>query len=222
MHRVHATVRSAFATAKRRRLISINPAIDIDLPSARRPKVKPWEPAELGKFLDAIAADEMGPLFETVAATGCRRGEVAGMRWDDVDLETRDLDGSPAARRAVPRPGDAVPSLRRGRTRVRRSGRPRRSRARTGSIELDGGVVGVLLAHRLRQDAEKATWGDLYVDHGLVFAQADGSPIPPNSITKRFADLVDGTRSSGSPRPHAAPRPGQPDAGRRRPDGGRQ
>ncbi|MCU1690868.1 MAG: integrase family protein [Jatrophihabitantaceae bacterium] len=87
VRRVHATVRSA--TAKRRRLITVNPAIDIELPQARVPEVMPWEAAELGTFLDAIAADELGPLFETVAATGCRRGEVAGMRWADVDLEAR-------------------------------------------------------------------------------------------------------------------------------------
>ena len=32
-------------------------------------------------------------------------------------------------------------------------------------------VVGVLLAHRLRQDAERTEWGSLYRDHGLVFAR---------------------------------------------------
>jgi len=41
VRRVHATVRSAFATAKRRRLIAFNPAIDVELPSASHPKVTP-------------------------------------------------------------------------------------------------------------------------------------------------------------------------------------
>src|SRR5437773_7493086 len=27
-------------------------------------------------------------------------------------------------------------------------------------------------------------------DHGLVFAKEDGTPIPPEYVTKRFADLV--------------------------------
>lgn len=28
----------------------------------------------------------MGALFELIAATGLRRGEAVGLRWDDVDL----------------------------------------------------------------------------------------------------------------------------------------
>jgi integrase len=58
-------------------------------------------------------------------------------------------------------------------------------------IELDDGIVGVLLAHRLRQDVEKATWGDGYVDHGLVFAQPFGGPIPTQQLTQRFGELAE-------------------------------
>lgn len=78
VRRVHATLSSAMATAKRRRLISYNPATDVDLPSAPRPRVHPWEPAELGSFLDLVASDPFGPIYEVIAATGLRRGEAAG------------------------------------------------------------------------------------------------------------------------------------------------
>lgn len=189
VRRVHATVRSAFATAKRRRLISFNPAIDVELPSASRPKVKPWEPVELGKFLDSIAPDDFGALFETVAATGCRRGEVAGMRWADLDLEDRTWT---VRQQLVALYGDQA-------TLCPHCGRPHKgatfgpTKTKSGdarAIELDSGVVGVLLAHRLHQDAEKATWGDAYVDHGLVFAQPDGNPIPTQQLTQRFTELT--------------------------------
>ena len=53
-------------------------------------------------------------------------------------------------------------------------------------VELDGGTVGVLLAHRLTQDAERQEWGIDYVDHGLVFAREDGNPLPLDHVTKRF------------------------------------
>src|ERR1700712_400452 len=46
------------------------------------------------------------------------------------------------------------------------------------------------MAHRLQQDAERATWGAVYSDHGLVFAREDGTPIAPERVTKRFAQLV--------------------------------
>ncbi len=78
---------SGFNSAERRRLIPYNPATDVELPNAQRPKVRPWEPGELGTFLDYVLADEFGPIFEAIAATGLRRGEAVGLRWSDVDLD---------------------------------------------------------------------------------------------------------------------------------------
>lgn len=60
VRRIHATLRSALATAKRRRLITHNAAVDVELPRASRPKVRPWEPEELGAFLDHAAGDRLG------------------------------------------------------------------------------------------------------------------------------------------------------------------
>ena len=44
------------------------------------------EAAELGKFLDHVASDRLGPPFELAAMTGLRGGELLGLRWADVDL----------------------------------------------------------------------------------------------------------------------------------------
>jgi hypothetical protein len=42
------------------------------------------------------------------------------------------------------------------------------------TVDLDGHTVGALMEHRLAQDAERAAWGEAYVDHGLVFCREDG------------------------------------------------
>ncbi|MBH0120566.1 Arm DNA-binding domain-containing protein, partial [Rhodococcus sp. CX] len=86
VRRVHATLRSALTSAKRKHLVGHNAAENLELPRAVRPKVVPWEPEELGKFLDHAATDRLGALYEVMAMTGLRRGEAAGLRWDDVDL----------------------------------------------------------------------------------------------------------------------------------------
>jgi len=57
-------------------------------------------------------------------------------------------------------------------------------------IDLDTGTVGALLAHRLRQDAERAEWGEAYADHGLVFAREDGAPLRPEYATRHFQRLA--------------------------------
>ena len=87
VRRVHATLRSALTDAVRDELIDYNAAQNAIVPSRPRPRVNPWEPEELGAFLDHVAADPLGPVFELIANTGLRRGEAAGLRWSDVNLE---------------------------------------------------------------------------------------------------------------------------------------
>jgi integrase len=66
-------------------------------------------------------------------------------------------------------------------------------------VELDGSTVGVLLAHRLAQDAERTTWGAAYRDHDLVVAREDGNPLPLDMVTKRFPGVVCGSRAPSGP-----------------------
>lgn len=91
VRRIHATFRSALNDAVRRRMIRYNPAALAELEPSRRPKVRPWEPEELGAFLDFAAGHRLGVLLEVLAMTGLRRGEIVGLRWGDVDLERRVL-----------------------------------------------------------------------------------------------------------------------------------
>lgn len=191
VRRVHATLRSALTSAVRQQLVAVNVSANVDLPTAPRPKVRPWEPGELGKFLDHAVTDErLGPLFEVVAATGLRRGEAAGLRWPDVDL----VAGVLTVRQQliqVNRPEELLPpcpycgekhkGLMFGPVKTA-SGEDRR-------VELDAATVGVLLAHQLRQQTDRDEWGVAYVDHALVFARENGDPLALDAITKRFTQL---------------------------------
>jgi integrase len=175
VRRVHAVLRSALSSAKRARLVSFNAAEDVDLPTAPRPKVHPWEAAELAAFLDHSAGHRLGVLYEVLAFTGLRRGEVAALRWSDVDLE----HGVITVRTQLVQVGhgvvEAVPKT--------RAGEHRR-------FDIGGRVIGALLAHRIAQDAERTSWGSGYTDRGRVFAREDGSDLHPETITKTFARLI--------------------------------
>jgi integrase len=190
IRRVHSTLRSALSTATRKRLIPYNPARDVDLPSDGKKRVHPWEPEQLGGFLDAVGSDRLGALFELLAATGMRRGEGVGLRWADVDLERRRLvvrQQIIAAAHASVRQVCPVCAVVHKELAV---GPPKTKSGEDKKVDLDQYATGALIAHRLRQDAERAAWGPGYVDHGLVFAREDGNPIPPGRVTKRFRELV--------------------------------
>ncbi|SUP17827.1 site-specific tyrosine recombinase XerC [Tsukamurella pulmonis] len=151
--------------------------------------MRPWEADELGQFLDHVQGDRLGPLFEVAAYTGLRRGELVGLRWDDIDLvrgviivrqQVVEIDGS----------GVVCPFCG-GEHRAYRFGPPKTASGEARRVDLDHGTVGVLLGQQLAQQGERDAWADAYSDHGLVFAREDGSPIPPSDVTAAFYRLTD-------------------------------
>ncbi len=185
--RIHATMRSAFASAKRKKLVPFNPCLDMDLPQAHRPKVHPWEPEELGQFLDHIGSDPFGTLYEVIAASGMRRGEALGLRWEDCQLDR----GRLVIRQQLTR--NDSPDLLCEYCGQRHAGafaKPKTSSGEARIVDLDQRTTGALIGHRLTQDTARAEWDSAYSDHGLVFAREDGTPLVPEKVTLRFAQLV--------------------------------
>jgi integrase len=70
-----------------------NPADRADPPSAkteresRRAAMRTWSAEQLRAFPGHVAEDRLAALWHLAATTGMRRGELAGLRWQDVDLE---------------------------------------------------------------------------------------------------------------------------------------
>lgn len=190
--RVHACLRSALSTAVKMRLVSFNAARDVELPKVVRRRVKPWQPDELGAFLDAVQSDRLAALFEAVAASGMRRGEVCGLRWDDLDAEA----GAIIVRQQLTeRSGDdsICPFCELNHQGLRFAA-PKTESGEYRKIELDQVTAGVLLHHQVQQGLEKMAWGGAYSDHGLVFCKEDGAPLSPGNVTELFHRLTDAVR----------------------------
>jgi integrase len=175
IRRIMATLSSALNSAVKQQRITVNPARFVELPQARQSRPEPWTAQEVGKFLDAAATDRLGALFEVLAFSGLRRGEACGLRWVDVDLEAGQLQ----VVQQVTSVGGQL-----------QVGPPKTKGSEHRTLELAPHLVGVLLEHRLRQDTARATWGDAWVDTGLVFAREDGSTLRPDYVTKRLVAIA--------------------------------
>jgi integrase len=73
--------------AQREELIARNVARLVELPTWEPVPVVPWSPAEALAFLQAAASDPLYPAFVLLLLYGMRRGEVQGLRWQDIDSD---------------------------------------------------------------------------------------------------------------------------------------
>ena len=87
----HRILRRALADAVRWNLIVNNPAAATRVPKGEPKEMAVWSADEARRFLDAIAEERLVGLWTMALHTGLRRGELAGLRWRDVDLDAGTL-----------------------------------------------------------------------------------------------------------------------------------
>jgi integrase len=111
--------------------------------------------------------------------TGMRRGELAGLRWQDIDF-----DGSALAVKQQRTTADFRVVVSEPKARSRRV------------ITLDGSVLDALRAHRRHQREERLAVGPGWEDSGYVFVDEIGRPYHPDRLLRMFRDAC---RSVGVP-----------------------
>jgi len=90
-NRTLAALRRMCAWAVERGIIDASPCDSVKAPAAERSRDRVLTDDELRAVWKACDLDgwPFGPLFQLLILTGQRLGEVAGMRWSEVDLEAR-------------------------------------------------------------------------------------------------------------------------------------
>jgi integrase len=83
----HRILRRALADAVRWNLIVTNPAAATRVPKGEPKEMTVWSADDARRFLDAVSDDRRVALWTLALHTGLRRGELAGLRWRDVDLD---------------------------------------------------------------------------------------------------------------------------------------
>ena len=85
---IHGVLHKALQQAMLNGLIRNNPADPCALPRRPKQKVKPLNEEQITKLIKALKGHKYENLILTTLFTGLREGEVCGLQWDCVNLET--------------------------------------------------------------------------------------------------------------------------------------
>jgi integrase len=171
----HRLLREALHHAVRWQLLTRNPADAVEPPRPQRHEMRVLAPEGVQRLLSACKDPGFCAIVFVAVATGMRLGELLALRWSDVDLRGGSVHVTRTLQYVL---GEGL---------LFREPKTSRSRRR---VSLSRETVAVLGEHRRRQLERRLAVGPAYEDQELVFAGPTGKPIPPYSISQRFATLV--------------------------------
>lgn len=199
-----ATVRNAYLrlrgmldVAVRYRLITANPAKDVDLPQLTNDRPRVLSLAEARILLRAADGiidlrkpyttknnrtknlPKLGTryalVYHLLLALGLRRGEGLGLSWDDVDWEASTVQ----VRRQV-----QVVTLKVVVSEYTKTDAGRRI------LPIAPALLERLRAYRRNQEEERALMGSGWNERGLIFVTENGTPVSPSNLLRHYQMLL--------------------------------
>lgn len=170
VHAIHAMLHRALEDALQMGLVNRNVSEMLKPPRRGNREMMTLSVLEMQRFLEVVRDDRFCALYMLALSTGMREGELLGLRWQDVDL----------ARRTVQvRMNVAEIAKKRFALAETKTAYSRRT------VGLTQAAVDALAEHWQKQQRDKLSMGDQWVENNLVFPNGYGTIMIPHNITKR-------------------------------------
>ncbi|MFJ8296668.1 tyrosine-type recombinase/integrase [Streptomyces sp. NPDC094447] len=170
----HRVLRTALTAACREELVSRNVATLVEPPTVAARELSPWSLDETLDFLAAARKDPLYAAFVLAIALGFRRGEVVGLRWENVDLDKREIRVRTQRQRVAGEVYEDDP----------------KGRRRKQTLPLPAICVAPLRWQRLKQAAARERAGEKWTETGYVFTTRSGHPIEPRNLYRSFTRVA--------------------------------
>ncbi len=163
----HRFISAVFAQAEKELLVQYNPASKASPPKAKRGSPDYYQPEDLQRIIKAL---ENAPLkwkafTYMLIDTGCRRGEVVGLKWDHIHLD-EELVIIENTLLYTPGKGVFESSTKTDRTRY---------------LRIAPETVAVLREWKELQNTHRIACGDRWHESGYVFTRDTGEYTHPDS-----------------------------------------
>lgn len=152
-------------------LVPRNVADLVDRPSTEpRQEMETYTPAQVLQLWDAAKGDKLEALYVLLPTTGCRLGELLGLRWECIDLERGEIKIVAAMKDMG------------GKQRLDKPKTPRSRR----TIPLTALAVEALERHHIQQKVIKIAHGPDWNPSGLVFCTSRGTAFSQTNFRKQY------------------------------------
>lgn len=166
----HRLIRTVLAQAEKQMLVPYNAAAKATPPKSTKKDGNYFQPAEITAILSALEQEPIKwrTITHLLIVTGCRGGEIMGLKWDKVDLDAGSIRIDTALLYS------------------QKSG-IYESTTKTVDIRnlpIPAETMSLLRQYRARQTEFRLLNGDRRHDTGYVFTRDDGEPMSSQSIGK--------------------------------------
>lgn len=171
----HRLISAVLAQAEKEGLVPFNAAAKATPPSPEKKPPNYFQPETVYAILDAADKEPLKyrAFVYLCVSTGARRGELAGLKWDHIDLDT----GIITIEKGL------LYSSKRGKYEDSTKTREQRH------LKIPQEVVGLLKQLRVSQLENRLKRGECWHDSGYVFTRDDGHPMHPQTWTGWMNDF---------------------------------
>ena len=166
----HRLISTVLEQAVKEGLVPFNVASRATLPKAEHKEVNYFQPEQVATIRDALELEPIKwkTLVHLLLITGARRGEILGLKWDNVDFAgNRIYICNSVLYSADVGIYETTPKTERSKR----------------YITLPVESMQLLREYRVWQIERRLQLGGYYQDRGFLFTQEDGGPMHPDSVT---------------------------------------
>ena len=165
----HRLISTILAQAEKEMLVLFNAASKATPPKIEKKEAETFQPDEVVRISECL---EEEPIKWKVAThllliTGCRRGEIMGLKWNKIDWENSQIKIDRALLYSTER-GVYESTTKTGTTRF---------------IKLPAETIALLSQFKQWHTEQRLMNGDRWKDTGYLFTKDNGEPMHPDSLT---------------------------------------